>query len=344
VRRTSFANAEKGPLHSLRSRLIALWVISLVACAGVALMLVQLYRQSNEAQVGRAEAVLAHACDLIRDRYRFYTAGWHGPMPPLGDADLHRDLTAAVALALARQDGVEGGIWQSEAGPLAYAFPTYEGSGPKTDLPAAERERIRTINEDSAREEQPTDLQVALRSQTLLLHACPLTGPIPTLTAWTMTRVQMAAGDNALRVGLGILFALMLGMSAWLTRLMLVWTRHVTEIESALAKGDGGAMPPLTRTGEQELDRIIDALNEASARLSAARRESEILAAEVASAERLAGLGRVAAGLAHEIRSQLCGCAPRTPWPAMTRAVGARFPRCSNRSVGSTALSPSSWQ
>jgi hypothetical protein len=45
--------------------------------------LIQLYRQSNEAQVGRAEAVLAHSCDLIRDRYRFYTTGWHGPAPRL---------------------------------------------------------------------------------------------------------------------------------------------------------------------------------------------------------------------------------------------------------------------
>ena len=58
------------------------------------------------------------------------------------DQGLQRDLTAAVTLAIARQDGVEGGIWQVEAGPLAYAFPTYQGTGPKTDLPAAERNQI----------------------------------------------------------------------------------------------------------------------------------------------------------------------------------------------------------
>jgi signal transduction histidine kinase len=292
-------------LHSLRSRLVALWVISIIACVGVGVMLVQLYRQSNEAKVGRSEAVLAHACDLIRDRYRFYTTGWHGPAPELGDETLRRDLTAAVALALARQDGVEGGMWEAETGPLAYAFPTYEGSGPKTDLPEAERERIRAINLDAGREQQATDQKVTLRSQTLLLHACPLAGPIPSLTGWTMTRVQVAVGYDPFRFGLGILLALMLGMSVWLMRLMWIWTRHVRAIESTLAQEDGETIPVLAQTGERELDRIIDALNNTAFRLTAARKQSETLASQVASAERLAALGRVAAGVAHEIRNPI---------------------------------------
>jgi signal transduction histidine kinase len=292
-------------LHSLRSRLIALWLMSLVACVAVSVLLVQLYRQSTAAQVGRADAIVAHACDLIRDRYQFYTAGWQGPAPPLADDALHRDLAAAVALALARQDGVEGGIWQAEAGSLAYAFPTYEGSGPKTDLPTAERDNIRVINEESAREEQVADQRVALRSQTLLLHACPLAGSIPQLTAWTMTRVQVTAGYSPLGLGLGTLLALMVGMSAMLTWLTLVWSRRIRGIEHALAHDDGGTIPILAHTGERELDRIIDALNEAATRLVTARQHSETLAARVASSERLAALGRVAAGVAHEIRNPI---------------------------------------
>jgi hypothetical protein len=269
-------------LHSLRSRLILLWVLSLAACIAVGVLLVQLYQQSTAAQVGRAQAVAARACDLIRGRYAFYAAGWHGPAPALSDEGLRRDLTTAVTLALARHDGVEGGLWQIETGPLAYAFPTYEGSGPKTDLPEAERDRIRAVNQRTAREEQSVDDEATSRSQTLLLHGCPLTGPIPGLTAWTIMRVQAAPGYDRLRLGLGLLLALVLGMSGWLTRVLLVRTRHVRAIETALRRDDLGVMPTVERTGERELDRIIDALNEAGRRLAAARRQSGALAEQVA--------------------------------------------------------------
>ncbi len=170
-------------MHSLRLRLLGFWTLSLVASVVVGALLVQLYRQSTQAQVSRAEAVAARSCDLIRERYRFYAAGWSIATHALADEPLHHDLATAVGLALAHQDGVEGGIWQTTAGPLAYAFPTYEGTGPKTDLPAAERDQIAAINQQAARDEQPVDRHVTTRAQTLLLHACPLGGPIGGLTA-----------------------------------------------------------------------------------------------------------------------------------------------------------------
>jgi hypothetical protein len=110
-------------VHSLRNRLFGLWGLSLIACIAVGLLLRQLYQQSTEAQVGRAEAVVARACDLIRDRYRFYATEWSGPLESQFDAKLRADLATVVGLALEHQDGVEGGIW-SDAGPLGYSFPT----------------------------------------------------------------------------------------------------------------------------------------------------------------------------------------------------------------------------
>ena len=292
-------------LHSLRTRLLGLWALSLLACVAVAFLLLQIYQQSTEAQIGRAEAVVARACDLIRDRYGFYAAGWSGPASGQTDGRLRTDLATAVGLALAHQEGVEGGIWQADAGPLAYAFPTYEGTGPKTDLPAAEHEQIQAINLQAARDEQAIDRRASSGSQTLLLHACPLNGPITGLTAWTMTRVRAIQGFRPLQLGLGVLFALMVAMSAWLGRILLVWGRHVRSIESALRRTDSKRMPVIAPTGEQELDQIIDALNEAGLRLAEARQEADAMAARAAWAERLAGLGRVAAGVAHEIRNPI---------------------------------------
>ncbi len=292
-------------VRSLRSRLIVLWALSIAACVAAGALLVQISAQSAAAQTGRAEAVVARACDLIRGRFDYYATDWRGPAPPLDDAGLRRDLTAAVAIALSRQQGVEGGIWQTDAGPLAYAYPTYAGGNPKLDLPAAETGRIRSVNEQAASDEAAVARQWASATQTLLLYACPLNGPIPGLTAWTMTRVQAAAGAERLRLGLGVLLALVLGMSAWLAWLLLSWSRQVGRVEAALAGHAADTPPAVARTGEPDLDRIVEALNQAGVRLAAAQRQSKELAAQVAASERLAALGRVAAGVAHEVRNPI---------------------------------------
>ena len=291
-------------MRSLRSRLAVLWVLALATCVAVGALLVQFYTQSASAQVQRAEAVLARSCDMIRDRYNFYVTGWSGPPGEDITGSVREGLRAVVVVALAHQDDIEGGIWQAGTGPLAYAFPTYPGSSPKTDLPPAERPRIRAVNEQAAREDQAVLARYPAFSQTLLLYACPLEGPLPGLTGWTMTRVVATPGYEKLRAGLGGLLAVMLAMAAWLTWIVVSWSRHVGQLEKALQHHAEG-LPELRRTGERELDRIIAALNEAGRRLAEARRRSDELAARVAASERLAALGRVATGVAHEIRNPI---------------------------------------
>jgi signal transduction histidine kinase len=292
-------------VRSLRSRLFVVWVLSLLASVAVGVLLVQLYQQSTSALTGRAEATLVQACEQIADRYAYYTAGWAGPEGPRDDVVFRQDLVVVVALALAPMPGVEGGIWQGDDASLAYAFPSYAGSQPRAALPAAERDHIRDINQLAAEADREQSQSYGGGHGTLLLAACPLRGPLPTLTAWTMTRVGEVPGWDRLRLGVGVLLALMLAISAWLSWLVLTWSRHVARIEATLARHDAGAPPYLAPTGERELDRIVAALNAAVARLGQERARSEALAARVALAERLAALGRVAAGVAHEIRNPI---------------------------------------
>jgi signal transduction histidine kinase len=294
-------------LRSLRGRLIVLLLLLVAAAIASGALMVGLFRQSATAQAGQAEAEIGRACDAIGGAYRFYSTGWQGPAAGSKAEALRRDLTAVVETALRNRAGIEGGIWEGDAGSLAYAYPTYQGSRPKTDVPEAELPRIDSVNRAALASDRQASGRYDEASQILLLTACPLPGPIPNLTAWAMTRVFTLAGSGyrLLMAGLGVLFAAVLAAAALLTRLTMTWSRHVAHIESALQVHDIAELPRLPETGERELDRIVTALNDAGARLGEARRRADHLARQVAAGERLAAIGRVAAGVAHEIRNPI---------------------------------------
>ena len=215
-------------------------------------------------------------------------ARWLGSAPALSDPKLHLDLATAVNQALAGQNGVEGGIWQSDAGPLAYAFPTYAGTGPKTDLPAAERDHIKAVNEQAARDERPITRRSVSQEQNLLLHACPLSSPIPGLTAWTMTRVEAVPDYDRLLIGLSALLGFMVLMSAWLGRVLMLWARYVSDIEAAPAGGGAVGAPTIAPTGEREPARVVEARREARQRRGEERQQPATLAAQASRVELLA--------------------------------------------------------
>src|SRR5881275_1961771 len=178
-------------MGSLRSQLLALWLMLVVSGTVTGLLLLEFYRQSTSAQVGRAEEAVARTCHELDDRYQFFVTGWRG-----GNADdaLKQELVSVVQAALGQSPGIEGGIWQADAGSLAYAFPSYEGTGPKTDLPAAESNTIRQVNAEALQSGRPAVIRQTGRSQVLLVQACPLRGPLQGTTAWTMTRTFTAGG------------------------------------------------------------------------------------------------------------------------------------------------------
>jgi signal transduction histidine kinase len=294
-------------MQSLRSRLLFLSAVLGIAALATSALMIGLFYQSASAQAGQAEAQIARACDSIAANYRFYSAQWSGPSTSLQDANLRASLMSVVQTALRDRPGIEGGLWQTEAGPIAYAYPTYQGAGPKTDMPQAELPRIQSMNAAAQTEDRQTSRRYQAATQVLLIAACPLRGPIPQLTAWTMTRVATFAGRayQQLMAGLGVLLAAVSIATVFLIRLTVSWSGHVTRIEKTLQANEVAELPPIEPTGEKELDQIIDALNLAGHRLASTRQHAEDLASQVAGGERLAAIGRVAAGVAHEIRNPI---------------------------------------
>ena len=294
--------------RSLRARLFAVWIVSIAASVFMGVLLVQLVRQSIAAESGRAEGALWHGCERIGDRYAYYISGWTGPVPPAGDVALQTDLRAVADVALGDFDMVRGGILRD----------------PGAISPLTE---IKALAVQALADGRP--ILQAMGAADLAV-ACPLAGPIPNLVGWVRMTAPPGFGLDPLTSGLGVLGLLVLALTGGLTWLVVAWTRHVRRIEAALGRQDAqGALPHLDLTGEAELDRIITALNEAGIRLLAAQFGAAAAAARAAQSERMAALGRVAAGVAHEIRNPIAamrlraeGALARDPAadPARTRA------------------------
>src|SRR2546430_17357074 len=108
-------------MRSLRSRLLALWIMLVASGAATAYLLVESFQQTANARVARSEELVARACRDIADRYQFFVSGWTGGQ--IHDR-LEQEITTLVSGALSSAPGVEGGLWQAHAGSLASAFPS----------------------------------------------------------------------------------------------------------------------------------------------------------------------------------------------------------------------------
>ncbi|MGJ7615531.1 MULTISPECIES: sensor histidine kinase [unclassified Variovorax] len=294
-------------MKSLRGQLLFFWVLLFGMCAALAVVMLTLYRSSAGAQVAAGRSATEQSCRAIAARYAKSAAV---PAPAKPQVDL---LQVLLQLALIEAPHVEGGVWQASGGQLAYAYPTYEGSGVKRDVPAAEQPLIVEMAQLSARTQQPQTDVVRGSREALIVSACPLGAPGNDLAAWTMTRTHggALAAQDSLRTGLGVLLLLVLASGLWLGFILLRGLRHVQRLESRLAHAeaeadaDGGAMPELPRTGVRELDRIVDGFNHYRLRFEEARAHLRGAAQQRSRDQRLAALGRMTGGIAHEIRNPI---------------------------------------
>lgn len=247
-----------------------LWLTISAVALVLAWLLLLLSRQGTDQQVSRARDAAGVSCSALQAGGA--RMGLAGLMADTPSAQARSAAQAVLDLALRDRPGMEGGFWRdgtgtgagtgsgAASGVVAYAFPTYDGSGIKRDAPSAEMERI-TSTAQRARDSAGlvTDLRPGLR-EAVVFAACPAQADAPGLVAWTLMRVPLISADvvNPLILAVSLLLGMVLVSGLWLGRMLRRWQRQSAQMEQQLL-----------------------------------------------SAERLATLGRLSAGLAHEIRNPL---------------------------------------
>jgi signal transduction histidine kinase len=285
-------------LSSLRHQLLLVWMLMVVICCSLSVLLYELYGQTEGVKRAQFQQQVESACSRIAQRYQ----GASEAARSSGNASGLRDVV--LQLVLADFNGIEGGIWSRQQGPVGYAYPTYQGSGIKSDLPAAERGNIEATALRALAEGRATLYMRSSNREVLFLAACPLDAGT---SAWTMTRMPT--------VGASFYHSLLVGMTLLLVQVVISavgagwafrhWDRKLSQVEDALAAADTSTIPTIVPTGSKELDRLGAAVTRYATRLAESRQAQARLTTELTRHERLVTLGRMVATVAHEIRNPI---------------------------------------